>query len=218
MDKLTHNPKMCFQSPLWPVCFPEQLELGSQYRQTDPAFLWYMMNSDVEEEERKKRRRRRGGRRRKKNDNNDNNLYCLYKSDCDAPRLLESIRFGLASRETVAQLNRVKRKLTPPGGLRPTRLYAHNRSVDAENETELKKLPLPEHTYLANDWAETPQLLQQLNSNCIAARSLVLRVGAQVLPPKSKKKTINTCLLIGDAREESDAVPGQWLAGCHCAL
>ena len=64
--------------------------------------------------------------------------------------------------------------------LRPTRLFAVNRLVDALNERELCALPGDAEEYAAAD-SGAPDLIDQLDRGCPAPRCLRLKVGAQVV-------------------------------------
>lgn len=60
------------------------------------------------------------------------------------------------------------------------RLFAYNESVDTYNLTALEKLPSEAVEYRAHDEG-TDVYLKQLQKNCQAPGSLVLKVGAQVM-------------------------------------
>lgn len=69
---------------------------------------------------------------------------------------------------------------TRKDGILPTRLYCKNKDVDRENMEELNRLPGEQHTFKATDTGTDPWL-KNIETDCIAADELHLKIGAQVM-------------------------------------
>ena len=68
----------------------------------------------------------------------------------------------------------------------PTRLFATNREVDALNRKMLDLLPGPEHEYVADVRAPTPELRKRLLRDAYVEEVICLRKGADVLLARNK--------------------------------
>jgi ATP-dependent DNA helicase PIF1 len=119
--------------------------------------------------------------------------------------LLEEVRHGCEgavggrgqrgglSGPSVALLKQAGRRVLDVGdGVKPTRLYATNRRVDALNEAELAKLQGEPRSFAATDWGPSEPALRQLVAHCLAPTVLTLKVGAQVLLLKNLDVTSGT--------------------------
>ena len=103
------------------------------------------------------------------------------QSDTGLVHALNQIRIGTVDDATRALVARCSRPLPPREGILPTRLYAVNREVDAENARELEKLPGERVVINAVDTGDAAAR-ELLNSKGGAApSSLQLKVGAQVV-------------------------------------
>lgn len=95
--------------------------------------------------------------------------------------LLNDVRYGRASAESIALLQELSRDLKPPPGIEPTLLFATNNRVDEMNQQKLGLLAGAEdHVFQATDSGVEP-FLGQLRKNCLAESRLRLRTGAQVM-------------------------------------
>ncbi|TFJ84312.1 hypothetical protein NSK_004303 [Nannochloropsis salina CCMP1776] len=95
--------------------------------------------------------------------------------------LLNDVRYGRASAESIALLQELSRDLKPPPGIEPTLLFATNNRVDEMNQQKLGLLAgAEEHVFQATDSGVEP-FLGQLRKNCLAESRLRLRIGAQVM-------------------------------------
>ena len=132
--------------------------------------------------------------------NNDTFIRCLHEV-----RKLKGRKH--LSRETSTFLRNCSRKLLPKNGILPTRLYATNRQVDTENNSELSNLKEEPHFYKGIDFiladAEPKRLIKKNLSNIeLTAKedilinhdffeslpvspNIELRVGAQVMLVKN---------------------------------
>eukprot|EP01013_Petalomonas_cantuscygni_P041372 TRINITY_DN73_c1_g1_i1.p1 TRINITY_DN73_c1_g1~~TRINITY_DN73_c1_g1_i1.p1 ORF type:complete len:768 (+),score=132.18 TRINITY_DN73_c1_g1_i1:65-2368(+) len=102
------------------------------------------------------------------------------QADQDFVRVLADIRSGTPSAETVADLQKLSRPLPAADGILPTRLYALNRDVDAENDAAVSRLPGSECVLSAED-AGSGDALQVVQRQCPAPARLRLKIGAQVV-------------------------------------
>ncbi|MFH0852910.1 MAG: PIF1 family DEAD/DEAH box helicase [bacterium] len=120
-------------------------------------------------------------------------------------QLLTDIRSNKTTDETVDILH-TRFKESIKGNIKPTKLYTHNRNVDAENNSELSKLTEDEVNYQM-DSEGVQQLVENLkNSYCLAPEILRLKIGAVVMFVKNNfsKGYINGTLgkVIGFDEEE----------------
>jgi hypothetical protein len=108
--------------------------------------------------------------------------------------VLNDIRANSVDKNTVSI---IKERLNQPinSPIKPTKLYAHNKSVDAENLLELKKLSSEERFYEMH-WNGVPHLIKQLKDHCLAPEKLILKIGAVVMFVKNNfdKKYANGTL------------------------
>lgn len=92
-------------------------------------------------------------------------------------KILNDIRNNQVTAETREIL---KTRFDQSTNLSPTRLYSHNRDVDSENQTELKKIDNKNHVYEMHSRG-TPSLVELLKKSCLAPEKLELKVGAKVM-------------------------------------
>ncbi len=99
-------------------------------------------------------------------------------------RILNNLRFAkLTEDDKEALKSRIKAN-DNNSAIRPTILTTHNLKVEKINETELKKIPHQEIRHLAQFNGDENKI-QFLKKNCIAAESLKIKVGAQVMMIKN---------------------------------
>lgn len=71
--------------------------------------------------------------------------------------------------------------------IKPTRLYSHNKDVDAENERELAAVPGEPMEYKMISYG-SKKLVEGLKKSCLAPEVLKLKVGAQVMFVKNNRE------------------------------
>jgi len=99
-------------------------------------------------------------------------------------KILNNIRFGNLDEEDCEALqSRVKAK-DENSAIKPTILTTHNFKVEKINEVELKKIPNLEVVHEAQYFG-TPDKIEFLKKNCMAAAILSLKIGAQVMMIKN---------------------------------
>lgn len=122
---------------------------------------------------------------------------------------LHEIRKQDVSEETTKFIRNCERTLPPnPQGIIPTKLYPTNKKIDAENQSELTRLPGKSYFFEGVDWLqgcrenskvrvwkdsmktrltskETILYKHDFFRSCIATRNIELRVGAQVMLVKN---------------------------------
>lgn len=110
-------------------------------------------------------------------------LRQVFRQGNDPPfvRLLNQLRRGEVTPESVALLRKCSNPVTSDDGIQPTRLYPLKRSVEEENLKELSSLPGDPKVFHADDNAKFPSYQQQLEKSCPAPSSLYLKKGAQVI-------------------------------------
>lgn len=105
------------------------------------------------------------------------------QSDQDFVKILNNLRVGNLTRSDREALeSRVGAK--DDEVIRPTILTTHNLKVEQINRDELKKIPHPEVVHAA-EYSGDPAKIEFLKKNCLAAESLRLKVGSQVMMIKN---------------------------------
>ena len=123
------------------------------------------------------------------------------KNDADFVRALHEVRVGRISSWSVRFLASCNRPLPPhPHGLVPTVLHSKNADVASNNARELSKLSSEMRTFPSEDsvrvgrgapgWAEETLRKNHFFSTCPAERTLLLKVGAQVMLIKNEMRLI----------------------------
>jgi ATP-dependent DNA helicase PIF1 len=106
-------------------------------------------------------------------------LTHVYRQrDASFLQLLNQVRFNELRPEGQKLLESLNRPLQMKEGIKPTRLYSQNKSVDDINMKELAALPGEAHQFRATD---TAACTEQLNKLTLFPEVLVLKVGAQVM-------------------------------------
>ncbi len=118
----------------------------------------------------------------------DLNLKVCYlseqhrQSDLKYLKVLNSIRENSVSDEIlqILQTRFCQTSDIGKGPIEPTKLYSHNKNVDAENEAELVKLPGKSSEYEMQQRGRH-NLVETLKKSCLAPETLRLKVGAKVM-------------------------------------
>jgi ATP-dependent exoDNAse (exonuclease V) alpha subunit len=136
--------------------------------------------------------------------------------------VLNAIRGDAVDESIVAHLQtRFKKK--PEGEVEPTKLYAHNADVDAENERELAKVPGQLYSYDRYS-SGVEKIVETLEKTCLAPAVLRLKVGASVMFVKNDMErryvngTLGTVVACSDAYihvrtargKIIDVAPAEW--------
>jgi ATP-dependent DNA helicase PIF1 len=109
-------------------------------------------------------------------------LEIFRQKDPQLISVLNDIRYGTMSEETLRHIHYLRRDLQLPKGIVPTQLVPINATADSINIRELEKLPpTPSVMYTANDWGVDPYALEMLGKITLFPERLPLRVGAQVM-------------------------------------
>lgn len=118
------------------------------------------------------------------------------QKDGNFVKYLNEVRVGVASREFMSLLDTclISKKAQPGDGIIPTKLYAVNKEVDAENTARLADLPGETVTLYAEDrWQMKPSKASMVpffrNAlNNLIPEELQLKVGAQVMLLRNRSK------------------------------
>lgn len=103
------------------------------------------------------------------------------QSDLEYLKVLNAVRDAKVNAETQKILqSRFGQRSENKTGQVATKLYSHNRDVDAENETELKKLPGKTFEYQMEERGNH-HVIEVLKKSCLAPATLQLKVGAKVM-------------------------------------
>lgn len=103
--------------------------------------------------------------------------------------MLREVRMGAPSAKTIRALNKrvvgAVKEIPEKHGVRPTIIYSHKQSVEAENRAELLKLSGASSFYDAKTSCtqahDGEKELEAIIRNCQATKRIELRVGAQVM-------------------------------------
>lgn len=106
--------------------------------------------------------------------------------------MLDEMRRGILSPETIATFQALNRTPKVPPGIAPTQLFARRFEVERANETELRKLQSEGHTFLSSDEYNEEIPFQVKLDDLIAPPKITLKVGAQVMMVKNiDEKLVN---------------------------
>ncbi|XRB14295.1 ATP-dependent DNA helicase pfh1 [Pseudoscourfieldia marina] len=110
----------------------------------------------------------------------------VRQKDPELIHALQTLRRGIVDARTRTLLAKVSRPLPPRRGesgddILPTRLYATNRDVDAENLQNLARLPSEEVSINARDVGDRGAVREMLEKSAPAPAQLRLKKGAQVV-------------------------------------
>lgn len=101
------------------------------------------------------------------------------QSDLEYLKVLNAVRQNSVSDE-ILQILQTRFFQTSNVGLEPTKLYSHNKNVDAENESELAKISGKVYEYEMQERGKR-HLVETLKKSCLAPENLRLKVGAKVM-------------------------------------
>ncbi len=107
------------------------------------------------------------------------------QSDLEYLKVLNDIRDNKVSKDTFDILNsrfgtQLAASAKGSGAPRPTKLYSHNKDVNAENDAELGKLPGKIFEYYMQERGRH-NIVEALKKSCLAPETLRLKVGAKVM-------------------------------------
>lgn len=95
--------------------------------------------------------------------------------------ILSRVRVGDTSEEVRAVLRPRIHAVDPTPHIAPVTLATHNEIADDINIKKLAEIKSPEVCWEADDWADGDFSRQNLERNCIAPKTLTLKLGAQVM-------------------------------------
>lgn len=101
------------------------------------------------------------------------------QNDLEYLKVLNAVRQNSVSDE-ILQILQTRFNQTSNVGLEPTKLYSHNKNVDAENEAELAKISGKVYEYEMQEKGRR-NLIETLKKSCLAPENLRLKVGAKVM-------------------------------------
>lgn len=99
------------------------------------------------------------------------------QSDQKFLEVLNAVRNNSVSEATLEIL---KTRFNQKSEYEPTKLYSHNKNVDAENEAELARLSGKTFEYKMNEKGKR-SIVETLKKSCLAPENLRLKVGAKVM-------------------------------------
>lgn len=105
----------------------------------------------------------------------------MRQKDREFADILSRVRIGDTSEEVRRVLRPRINAEDPTPHITPVTLATHNAIADAINAQKLAQLSTPEETWEAQDWADGEFSQKTLDKNCIAPKTLTLKVGAQVM-------------------------------------
>ncbi|KDN66508.1 putative DNA repair and recombination protein pif1 [Colletotrichum sublineola] len=103
--------------------------------------------------------------------------------------MLNEMRLGRISEETVGAFNKLKRPIVSNDGLEVTELFPTRQEVDNANQSRLRGLKGKTYRFDAADTGD-PQIRDKLLQNMMAPKSIELKVGAQVMLIKNMDDTL----------------------------
>ncbi|KAN0061700.1 DNA helicase [Thecaphora frezii] len=105
--------------------------------------------------------------------------------------MLNEMRFGQLSPETIRSFKALERAPVYEEGIVPTELFPRREEVDRANHERLLALPTKAETFPASDGGSLdPTSRERVLQNFIALKSLTLKVGAQVMLIKNVDETL----------------------------
>lgn len=106
-------------------------------------------------------------------------------------RMLNEMRHGKLSTDSIEQFKRLTRPPLVDGSIVPTDLFPHREDVDRANLGRLAGLKVAGHTYEARDGGELPRdQRDKILSQFMAPAKIFLKVGAQVMLIKNTDETL----------------------------
>lgn len=111
------------------------------------------------------------------------------QKDPDFANMLNEMRLGRISEDTIRTFKSLSRPLNFDDGLEVTELFPTRQEVERSNESRLRNLPGSIYHYDASDSGE-PKLREKLLSNMMAPKAVDLKKGAQVMLIKNMDETL----------------------------
>ncbi|KAK8117436.1 uncharacterized protein PG998_005717 [Apiospora kogelbergensis] len=109
--------------------------------------------------------------------------------DPDFANMLNEMRLGRISEQTVQTFKQLSRPLTFADGLDVTELFPTRQEVERSNEQRLRSLPGQTQRYDSTDTGH-PDIRDRLLENMMAPKAIELRKGAQVMLIKNLDETL----------------------------
>ncbi len=106
--------------------------------------------------------------------------------------MLNEMRFGRLTPESIETFRRLDRPIPCPDGIVPTELFPRREDVDRSNRTRLQNLNTDGYSYTAQDGGTItdPTQRDKMLSNFMAPKDLELKVDAQVMLIKNVDETL----------------------------
>ncbi|WVQ85854.1 hypothetical protein IAT38_008022 [Cryptococcus sp. DSM 104549] len=105
--------------------------------------------------------------------------------------MLNEMRFGRLSEESIAEFKKLARPLKYDDGIEPTVLFPRREDVDRANLSRLQQLKTEGYTYNSVDGGKSePAQREKLLSNFMAPKSIELKIDAQVMLIKNVDETL----------------------------
>lgn len=117
--------------------------------------------------------------------------HVFRQSDAEFVGILNEIRQGTVSPQTIKIMNSLTRKVEYSDGIQPTELYPRKNDVESANAHRLKCLDSPPVTFQSHDRqnanSDIPiqDFVEQLDKTLLVSSRLVLKTGAQVMLVKN---------------------------------
>lgn len=106
-------------------------------------------------------------------------------------RMLNEMRFGKLSADTVQRFKQLSRVPDFDENIVPTQLFPHRADVDKANNSRLMELKVTGHSYNAKDTGTLPpDQLQKTLSGIMAPEKIFLKIGAQVMMIKNLDESL----------------------------
>ncbi|GAA5974457.1 hypothetical protein JCM11641_003225 [Rhodosporidiobolus odoratus] len=123
------------------------------------------------------------------------NLTQVFRQkDTEFINMLNEMRFGRLSQESIKKFYALQREPKYPIGIEPTELFPMRNEVERSNQNRLRALKGDEHTFKSEDTTADPDPARQKTNpylnNFMAPDSLTLKVGAQVMLIKNLDLTL----------------------------
>lgn len=105
----------------------------------------------------------------------------MRQKDREFADILSRVRIGDTSEDVRSVLRPRVNAVDSSPEITPVTLATHNEIADRINSDKLEALTTPAVTWESSDWADGDFSRQNLERNCIALKTLTLKVGAQVM-------------------------------------
>lgn len=109
----------------------------------------------------------------------------IRQSDLSFKTMLSSFRRGVCSDDDISYMKSLSRSLQYDDSIEPVKLFPRRNNVDMYNSQRLDLIKSNGYTYYATDYGD-----YNLLKHCIVPKSIVLKVGAQVMITRNLSKSI----------------------------